>query len=313
MESAKIVLNQVGVMFLLIAAGLILIKRKIITQASIKSISNLLLYLVVPALLIKAYSREIKYNEFVCLIYAFLISIFFHVIGIIIADIFVKKTKNDDYKIDRLSVIYSNCGFMAFPILSVVLGDEGIFYGSAFVAVFNIFLWTHGINVLIENKKFDIKKAVLNPGCAAVMLGIITYIFQIKFPVIIEEAIGYVADLNTPLAMIVVGGMLADIKWGKFLDIRLILVSFMRNLFLPIAGILIIRIFKIYMISANMTDVCIAISLCAACPVAASITLLPASMGMEASRGSKIIAFTTICSIITLPFVTFLVQTLFHN
>ena len=62
-----------------------------------------------------------------------------------------------------------------------------------------------------------------------------------------------------------------------------------------------------------MASVCMAITLCAACPVAASITLLPASLGIEASRGAKSIAFTTICSIITLPFVTFIIQVVFSG
>lgn len=311
MEAAKIVLNQVGVMFLLVAVGYILIKKKIISGYAITNISNILLYLVVPVLLIKAYSREIKFDEAISLLSAFLISIFFHVLGILIANTLIKKSDNDDYKIDRLSVIYSNCGFMAFPILSVVLGDEGIFYGSAFVAVFNIFLWTHGIKVLTENKNLSIKKVLFNPGCVAVMLGLITYIFQINYPYIIQESIYSICDLNTPLAMFVVGGMLADIKWSKFLDKKLILVTFIRNLCLPIAGVFIIKILKIYLISMNMAEVCMSIALCAACPVAASISLLPVSLGIESSRGAKIIAFTTICSIVTLPFITFITQVLF--
>ena len=199
MEAAKIVLNQVGVMFLLVAVGYVLIKKKIISGYAITNISNILLYLVVPVLLIKAYSREIKFDEAISLLSAFLISIFINVLGILIANTLIKKSDNDDYKIDRLSVIYSNCGFMAFPILSVVLGDEGIFYGSAFVAVFNIFLWTHGIKVLTENKNLSIKKVLFNPGCVAVMLGLITYIFQINYPYIIQESIYSICDLNTPL------------------------------------------------------------------------------------------------------------------
>ncbi|MDU1004445.1 MAG: AEC family transporter [Clostridium butyricum] len=312
MEAAKIVLNQVEVMFFLVVIGLILVKKRIISHSTITDISNTLLYLVVPVLLIKTYTREVKYNELICLMYAFLISIFFHVLGILIANIFIKRS-NDEYKIDRLSIIYSNCGFMAFPILSVVLGEKGIFYGSAFVAVFNIFLWTHGMKVLTDNKKLNIKRAVFNPGCIAVMLGIMTYVLQLKYPPVIVDAIDFIAGLNTPLAMFVVGGMLSDIKWKKFLDIQLIIVTFMRMLCLPIAGVLIIKILKIYIISLDMASVCMAITLCAACPVAASITLLPASLGIEASRGAKSIAFTTICSIITLPFVTFIIQVVFSG
>ena len=77
MEAAKIVLNQVGVMFLLVAVGYVLIKKKIISGYAITNISNILLYLVVPVLLIKAYSREIKFDEAISLLSAFLISIFF--------------------------------------------------------------------------------------------------------------------------------------------------------------------------------------------------------------------------------------------
>ncbi len=311
MEAVKIVSNQVGVLFLLIAVGFILIKANIIAKSTMKDMSSILLYIVVPTLLVKTYSREFKYNEMISLALAFLISIFFHVLGILISDIFIRKSNNDDYKMDKLSVVYSNCGFMAFPILSVVLGEDGIFYGSAFVAVFNIFLWTHGIKVLTDKSRLNIKKAIFNPGCIAVMLGLATYLFQIKYHPIINDTIDFISSLNTPIAMLVVGGMLADIKWSNFIDIKLLLASFMRILFVSFVGILILKFMKIYLINLNMMNVCISIALCAACPAASSITLIPASMGMEAARGAKIIAFTTICSIITLPLITFIIYSLF--
>lgn len=49
----------------------------------------------------------------------------------------------------RMSAMYSNCGFMAFPLISAVLGEIGVFYGSAFVGMFNLFLWTQGRALLL--------------------------------------------------------------------------------------------------------------------------------------------------------------------
>ncbi|WP_244834755.1 AEC family transporter [Clostridium sp. BJN0001] len=304
MESYKIVLSQVEIMFILIAVGFILVKKRLISKSSVSDISNILLYIVVPSLMIKAYGRENNKEESLYLIISFILAILFHIVAILISNIMIKKSKNVDYKIDRLAVVYSNCGFMAFPILSAISGDKGIFYGSAFVAVFNVFLWTHGIKIITEGSRFNLKKAVLNPGCIAVLLGIITYAFQIKYPVVINDSIDFFAGLNTPLAMIVVGSMLSDVKLKEFFNFKIMFVTFIRNLFAPAVFIALILLLKLINIKGSMIDVCIASILCASCPAAASITLVPSSFGIDAQHGAKIISFSTICSIVTLPVIT---------
>lgn len=306
MEAAQIVLHQVIIMFLLILIGIILIKRNIVNKNSLKDLSNILLYVVVPALLIRAYNKKIQKEELIGLGISFILSISFHILAIILAKIFIKKRNNENYIIDRLGVVYSNCGFMAFPILNVALGDKGIFYGASFVAMFNVFIWSNGVKSLEESKKFSVKKAIINPGCIAAGLGIITYIMQISYPSVVTDTMDFLADLNTPLAMIAVGCMLSDVKWKEVLkDITLYKIVFIRNIIIPVIFLLILSALHISNISKTVRTVCIAIVLCASCPTANSISLIPKSLGFDGSRGAKIIAFTTILSIITLPLITY--------
>lgn len=288
-------------MALLIAIGLVSVKKKLISSSIVKELSNILLYLVVPALLIKSYTKEIKKEELIGLGIAFLLSFLFHVLAIIISKIF----KNN--MIEKLGMIYSNCGFMAFPILSVVLGDKGVFYGAAFVAMFNIMIWTSGLKMLTGDKKLNLKKAILNPGCIAAMLGIITYLMQIKYPAIISDTMGFLAALNTPLAMICIGALLSHIKWKELLkDINLLKITFIKNIFIPIIFILLIVVLRLPSISETIRQVCITIILCGACPAASSISIIPVSLDMDGKRGAEIVAITTLFSIITLPLVSYI-------
>ena len=150
------------------------------------------------------------------------------------------------------------------------------------------------------------KKAIINPGCIAAGLGIITYIMQISYPSVVTDTMDFLADLNTPLAMIAVGCMLSDVKWKEVLkDITLYKIVFIRNIIIPVIFLLILSALHISNISKTVRTVCIAIVLCASCPTANSISLIPKSLGFDGSRGAKIIAFTTILSIITLPLITY--------
>ena len=301
MDSSLIVFHQVGVMALLIAIGLISVKKKLISTSIVKELSNILLYLVVPALLIRSYSKEIKKEELIGLGFAFLLSILFHIVAILISKIF----KNN--MIEKLGMIYSNCGFMAFPILSVVLGDKGVFYGAAFVAIFNIMIWTSGLKMLTGDKKLNLKKSILNPGCVAAFLGIITYCLQINYPKIVSDTMDFLAALNTPLAMLCIGVLLSKIKWKAILkDINLLKVTFIKNIFIPIIFILLIVVMHLPSINETARQVCITIILCGACPAASSISIIPASLDMDGERGAEIVAITTLFSIITLPLVSYI-------
>lgn len=167
--------------------------------------------MISPCLLINAYRQERTPERTAGLLLAFAISLAFHVIAIAVSRIFIRKDPEGRHRLERMGAVYSNCGFMAFPVLQALMGSEGVFYATAFVGVFNVVLWIEGITTLIPDMKLSLKKCIVNPGCIAVIIGMITYFFQIPYPSFVGETIEYMASMNTPLSMIITGIFLAQV------------------------------------------------------------------------------------------------------
>lgn len=312
MEVTGIVVNQVIIMFLLMAVGIILVKKNIVTPESTRSLCNLLLILVLPAAIVHSYYTPFEADKAWKLAMAFGLSILFHLIAIIVSRLLVKKDQTNEYRIRRLAVVYSNCGFMGFPLLAALLGQDGIFYGTAFIAVFNVIIWIEGIKTLKEGQKLGLRKAILNPGCIAVFIGLFIYLTGIPIPAPVVETVGYLGSMNTPLAMLITGIFLAEVSVkAAARDTKAIAVGLIKTLVMPLLFLLVMMIIRAADWVSGGADVCIAVLMAAACPSAASIILIPASLKMSGSEGAKLLAISTIMSMVTLPLISSVVYLVF--
>ena len=151
-----------------------------------------------------------------------IIGVIFSAVIIAISILIAKITFHDKNKVDnsvyKFATIFSNCGFMSLPLQKAILGDDGWFYGSIFIAVFNIFLWTYGLVMMSGDKKqLSLKKLALNPGIVGVVIALILFVSGIELPYIVAKPIEYLSDLNTPLPMLVVGFYLSQANLKKAL------------------------------------------------------------------------------------------------
>ncbi len=302
MDLSLILLNQVTIVFILIAVGFILRKTNTVDEVGIKQMANVLLLFVTPSVLIVAYQREFKAELALNLLMATVFSIIIHFIMILISSIIYRKKSDDKCKINIFSAIYSNCGYMAVPLLSAVLGDTGVFYGSAYLAIFQILVWTHGITVFSGDiKSLSLKKAFINPGVLGVAISLLLFFTGIKLPKIIMEPVKYMAGLNTPLAMLILGSYLAKVDFKKtFKKASIYGVFFLRLILFPVIAFFIARLMGL------PSDVLAANLICAACPVATIATLFAAKYDMDAGYASEIVSISTLLSIITIPLVMLL-------
>ena len=311
MELAVIVAYQIVIMFILIGIGIIVLKKGIVTIESTKNYSNFLLMIVTPALIINAYQRELVKEQLEGLIFSFILAIIFHILSIIVVKLIIRKRKSTDYKVEQMGAIYSNCGFMGFPVLSALLGQDGMLYGTAFVGVFNIFLWTNGISLLSNDTKLSIKKIFLNPGVIGVIVGLILYFTQIKLPSVIGESIGYIASLNTPLAMIITGAFLANVDMKATLkNINIYKSVLLRILILPLMMLILIKITNFENWISGGYQVALSHILSCSCPAASSTILLVTKMNLNSEHGAELVAISTLLCVITIPILTIIFNVL---
>lgn len=305
MEIAITVTQQVAVIFLLILVGLVMTKKKFLTQTGIDQITSLLLSVVTPCVLVNAYQKEFEMELAWGLFTAAGFTVVIHILSILLCHVIFRKEPTKRYRINIFCAVYSNCGFMAIPLLSAALGADGVFYGSAYLAVFTVFYWTHGVFVYTggDKKAMSWRQAVLNPGVIGTLVSLGLFLARIKLPAVVGDTVGYLAGLNTPLAMVVLGSYLAKLDFSKALKNKtMYFVCFLRLILIPLLAMGVAWVLRL-----NET-VAQAVMISTACPTAAVATLFANRFHLDADYSSEIVSVSTLLSIVTIP----LIMILFH-
>ncbi len=296
MSLASIAFNQIIIMFLIIFIGLICYKVDLIDKEVNKKLSNILLMLINPILIFNSYQQDFSKELLNGLLISFVLAVITHVFGIIISALFIRKKKKD-FGIERFSCIYSNCGFMGIPLVNGIFGSEGVLYITAYMTIFNLFIWTHGVILMVgKQDKKALIKTLISPTLIAIIIGFILFISQIKLPSIITGAFEYVADMNTPLAMLIAGVTIAQTNLKEvFSKTGIYIVVLIKLIIIPVALLFVYSIFP--MSKAVITTAILA----AACPTATTGTLFALRYNKNALYASEIFAISTLVSLATIP------------
>ena len=299
---------QVLVMFLIMAVGYLIFKVGILNENTCKSFTRLLLLVVSPVVIV--YSFQIKFD--VSLLRGLIISAFSaigaHVFAIILGQlVFNKRTASDESRrVLRFAIVYSNCGFIGIPLLGAVIGTRGIFYASVYLAVFNIFVWTHGV-ALFKGKadKRALVNLALNPNIIAVVIGLLLFCFSIQIPNLLYDGIKYIYNLNTPLAMIVIGASLAQLDPLTLITDRRVLPGIaLRNLAVPLAAIFVLHF-------AGVSGVLLLACLIPiACPVGGNTVLFADMYGKDTKFPTRLMSLSTLFSVVSIPLLVYIVSVL---
>ncbi len=303
MSLAATAFNQIAIMFLLIAVGFASYKANLIDKETNKKLSDLVLMLVNPIVIFISYQREFEVALLKGLLISLVLAVITHVIGIAAGYVLLRGNKQKaELAIERFAIVYSNCGFIGIPMAGGLFGSEGVFYITAYMTVFNLMVWTHGI--ILMTGKADAKsifKAILSPSVIATISGFLLFTARIMLPGTIRDTLAYLGDMNTPLAMLVAGVTIArtDIRMllGK---LRIYYIGLLRLLVIPIAMLFLFHFFPIPRV-VLLTQI-----LAAACPTAATINLFALRYDKDYLYASEIFAVTTLLSMGSIPLVMFL-------
>lgn len=306
MSYALLTLEQVTAMLCIAVITVIIYKLGLIQKESSKSFSNLLLMVVNPVLLFQSFQQEFTQERLIGLGVTLVLSFISFGVMILITNLMVPEKEGRETDIERFGCIYSNCGFVGIPLVQAVFGSEGVFYLSAFMIIFNIMVWTHGL--ILMTGKNDIRQLmtfVKSPIFVAIILGTIRFFTQIQLPKVANQVVDLIANMNTPLAMIVAGMAVADANLLTILKKRRIYyISMIRLLIIPILFTIVTSFLPIpFLIKAT-------IAIAWACPTATTGTMFAIRYDKDAQYMAEIFSVTTILSIITIPFVIYLIQTL---
>lgn len=306
MNAALQVAFQAAIMFLLILVGFFSYKKGVITAKGNKQISNLLVSLVMPVLVFVSLQKEFDVRLLDGLLASAVMAVVSHLLLMGAGVLFIRRENNPNVSVERFALLYSNCAFMGIPLVDSLYGSDGILYLTAYITVFNLLMWTHGVAIMKgEAGLRSAAKAFLSPAVLAVVLGLVCFLLQIFLPPILLRPMEYLAGLNTPLAMIVSGVTIAqtDLK-AAFLRRRVYYVQAFKLLIVPVFVLL---AFSFLPIPEEVLNTGV---LAAACPSATSTIMFSYKFKRNAFYASEQFALSTLLSAATMPFILLLSDTL---
>lgn len=290
------VASQIFAMFLMVAVGFILYKRNMLTENGVREMSSLLLKIVTPMIIMSSFQREFDYGLFIEWSAMFLVSLLTYIISIAVAEVFFRNKSTHALAESKLGAILPNCGFLAFPLMQALAGDIGIFYGSTSVILLNIIQWTYGVRLLKPHEKIGARRLFVNPGVIAVVLSLILFISPVKLSAPVFQAVSAIGSLNTPVAMIVLGAMLAqtDIK-SAFFKTYYYKIAFLKLILIPMIMIVVLRFLPL---SDNVRLIAF---ICSVVPTATALSMLSQIFDKDYIHSTNTVVISTVLSVITMP------------
>ena len=306
LSNVGIAAQQVGILYLLVLVGVIADKTKLFTQKTGKACTDLLFYIITPAVIINSfftqdYSPESAANLLKSVICGFLL----HFVAIAMSTPVFRKGNPDENAVYKFASVYGNVGYMTLPLTAAILGSEGVFYCAGVVMAFNVVSFTHGIIIMDSGKKkFSLSKIFLNPGVIGVAVGLPFYLLNIDLPQVITEPIKYIDAMQTPVAMIIFGTYLANTRLSEvFKRKKIFLAGFIKLIALPAVMYVIYRLLGI----SGTLLIAVMISSCA--PSANNTVMFSAKYGKDTGLASQTVSVVSFLSIITMPLIIAFVST----
>ena len=287
---------QVLILFIMILVGFVISKKGLLNGDGAMQMTNTLLYIVTPSVIISSFdSMEFSLKAASDLSIAAICAVITHAVGFAIPFFIFRKKEKQLRTILVCTTALTNCGFMGVPMAEAVLGEKGVFLASVYISIFNIFVWTLSFS-MFSSGKFNIKNAILNPGVIGTLIGFVLFFSRLNLPEIISAPIGFMASMNSPLAMIVIGYYLSvsPLKITKT-DLSLLLSVGLRLILIPL---ICLGIFTLIGIKGDLLSACV-IPACA--PSAAIVMMFAAKFGGDTVAASKGMSYAHILSVVTMP------------
>lgn len=309
MQISLLLMEEIIKLFVIMFMGYAVVKAGLMKSSESKSVSVILVYLVIPCVIIKAfqvdYTPDVQKGLFLAIAAAVAIHILFLLITIPLKKIFQMDV------IEQATCIYSNAGILVIPLVQELLGQDYVIYSSAYIAVQLILLWTQGKNMLCEEEKLEWKKIFLNVNIISIIAGIVLFLFRIKLPAGVQDVLGMMNNMIGPLGMLLAGMAIAEVPLKSiFTKKRNYLSVALRLLLYPVLGLFLMKAIQIVVNLENSSQILLTVYLACVTPACASVTSMAQLYDKDAAYASSLYVLTTLLSIVTMPVMVYLYEIL---
>ena len=330
-------------LLVLLGAGVVLVRTKLLKKEDSVTLSKISVFLLSPCVIVSSFSMQVDgqagHNLLLCFFYAILANFLFLFLGT-----FLKKPLHLS-PVEEMSLEYTNCGNFVLPIVAGVLGEEYLLYVSAYITVYNLLVWTHGIHLFQERDKNSpeacsnkdyfkeacskegyckaghskeeysngehkanaLFKILFNPNILAILFGVFLFFTKISLPAPLSLAISDLGKMIGPISMLITGIVLGTMSFKKILSYRRIyMITAFRLLLFPSIYLLLISILSRIEGFLDKPVLFLVTFLSAMAPSAANVSQFAILYGKEEEYASCINIFTTLCTILSMPILLYI-------
>lgn len=298
MSYVSTLIDKIIMMFLMIALGVFLEKRKYFSNQFIKELGDFLFNILAPFNVVSSFMIGYTPERGRQFIIAFIISALIYIVSIVVSTFVFKKK---EYPVEHYATVISNCGFLGLPIVRQVCGEEAGIYAVAFI-VFNICLqMTYGKYVMtLDKNDISIKSIFTSTSVLASIFGILYFFLRIPVIPPVQSCLSSLSSTVAPISCILIGVNLANTDLKSFIkDKESFLSIAIRQLVVPLVTVILLKF-----VSNDMYTMKLAIAIIAASPAASGTSVFARIYNKDYEMASRLVCVGTLLLIITMPLVT---------
>lgn len=301
LNNLLVVSGNVATLFLMMAVGYFFARKGWLSGNTLSQLSRLLLNVVAPCIVISSLQVEFSLELLGVVGKSLLVLTASYVVYALITRLLFRRQPAATRSVLRFGTMFGNVGFMGLPLISAVLGQSAIIYCVMSLVVFNVGTWTYGASLMGE--RASVRQALLNPGVIGFAAAMVLFLGHISLPAPLLSAMDYLGDLNTPLAMVVIGGQMASVNLlDTFRERRLYWATFLKLAAMPLLTLaLLLPLGLDPMLYLTMV-------ILSGCPTAGATSMFSQMFHQDTATAAQLVTLSTLLSILTLPSVTLLAQ-----
>lgn len=300
MQISLLLMEEIIKLFVIMFMGYAVVKAGLMKSSESKSVSVIMVYLVIPCVILNAFQVEYTPDVQKGLLLACAAAVAVHILFLLLTAILKKPLHLD--VIERATIIYSNAGILVIPLVQELLGQEYVIYSSAYIAVQLILIWTHCKNMLCEEDKLEWKKVLLNVNIISIVAGVILFIFRIQLPSGAQDVLNMMNNMIGPLGMLLAGMVIAEVPLKTvFTRKRSYLSAALRLFIYPVFVLGLMKVIQTFASIQDSKQILLTVYLASITPACATVTSMAQLYDKDAAYSSSLYVLTTLLSIATMP------------
>ena len=300
MPISLLLMEEIIKLFVIMFMGYVVVKAGLMKSSESKSVSVIMVYLVIPCVILNAFQVEYTPDVQKGLLLACAAAVAVHILFLLLTAILKKPLHLD--VIERATIIYSNAGILVIPLVQELLGQDYVIYSSAYIAVQLILIWTHCKNMLCEEDKLEWKKVFLNVNIISIIAGVVLFIFRIQLPSGAQDVLNMMNNMIGPLGMLLAGMVIAEVPLKTvFTRKRSYLSAALRLFIYPVFVLGLMKVIQTFASIQDSKQILLTVYLASITPACATVTSMAQLYDKDAAYSSSLYVLTTLLSIATMP------------